>query len=294
MFEDDEVNENEDENENEGAGENEDGEESKIDGDPDPIEALAKEMGWAPKDAWKGELEKHVDAPTFIKTGQAILKTTLRKQDEAAAETNAKLTEMRESMDDFAKFNHGQEKRMYDKAMADIKAGQRQAVEDGDTDAYDAAEKSIEDLEKNKPAEKPEKDAKGKAEAVGAADLKEFMDANPWYGADGDVEASAYAESIGSVISAKYQDKAFYVKLTEEVKKKFPDKFKNPNRGRKSNVEAGGEDARKSGDETYASLPAADKKQCDKFIKQGFYVGGDGKPLSQDKARAKYASVYYA
>ena len=296
MYEDDEANENENEEaeaeENEGG--EEAGEDGHEDGEADPVEVLAKEMGWSDADNWKGDPEKHVDAKTFIKNGPEILKTTLRKQDETAAETNAELKEMRESIDEFAKFNHGQEQRAYDKALADIKAGQRQAVEDGDTDAYDAAEKNIVDLEKTKPVEKPEKDDKAKSDAAAEADLKEFMADNSWYGADGDVEASAYAESIASVVGARYQGKAFYEKLSDEVKKKFPKKFSNPNRSKTSNVEGGGEEARKSGDETYASLPAEDKKQCDKFIKQGFYVGDDGKPLSQDKARAKYTAVYYA
>ena len=295
MNEDDEGNENE--NEDSEADENEGGEEASEDGheegDADPVEALAKEMGWADAENWKGDPEKHVDAKTFIKNGPEILKTTLRKQDETAAETNAKLKEMRESMDEFAKFNRDVEKKSYDRARSDLKAEQRQAVQDGDEDAYDAAEAKIDDLDKAKPTEKPEKDEKAEFDAVGEADLKEFMADNSWYGADGDVKATAYAESIASVVGQKYQGKAFYEKIIKEVKKEFPEKFSNPNRGRKSNVEGGGEEARKSGDETYASLPADAKKQCAKFIKQGFYIGDDGKPLSEDKARAKYVTAYH-
>jgi hypothetical protein len=247
-------------------------------------------MGWADADKWKGDPDKHCDAATFIKNGPEILKTTLRKQDETAAETNAKLKDMRESMDEFAKFNRDIEKKSYDRARSDLKAEQRQAVEDGDTDAFDVAGAKIDALDKDKPADKPEKDEKAESDATAEADFKEFAADNDWY-AD-DIEAASYADSIAKKVGEKHQGKAFYVKLTEEVKKKFPKKFSNPNRSKKSNVEGGGEEARKAGDETYANLPAADKKQCDKFIEQGFYVGEDGQPLSQDKARAKYVSVY--
>lgn len=290
MNEDEEVIENEEVEAEEGE---DVGEEDPEDVAPDPVEALAKEMGWAPKDDWKGDPDKHVDATTFIKTGPEILKTTLRKQDETAAETNAKLKEMRESMDEFAAFNRDVEKKSYDRARADLKAEQRQAVQDGDEDAYDAAEARIDELDKGKPAEKPEKDEKAEFDAVGEADLKEFMADNSWYGADGDIKATAYAESIAAVVGQKYQGKAFYEKIADEVKKEFPEKFSNPNRKRKSNVEGGGEEARKGGDETYANLPADAKKQCAKFIEQGFYVGDDGKPLSEAKARAKYVTAYH-
>ncbi len=226
---------------------------------PSEIEALAAEEGWSPEDKWRGDPDKWVDARTFIRQGRTILRSTLQRQD-------GELGEMKTTMEEFRDYARKSEQRAYDRAMFNLKAQQRAAVEEGDTAAYDAADKKIDALGKEAPAP-----------ATKAADrspdedpnFKVFSADNPWYG--GDVEMTAYAESIAAVVGRKHEGPAFYDKIAEEVRVKFADKFKNAARKSPSRVEGSGAGTMRRGSgngKTYADLPPEAKAACTRFVKQ--------------------------
>jgi hypothetical protein len=254
------------------------------------IKALATKMGW--RDDWDGEADNYVGPEEFITAGQGRLKTTLRKQDERHEKQTADIAEMRKTMDEFAKFNQGAEKRAYDQALADLKSDQRQAVEDGDTAAYDAAETQIGELDKNRPEEKPAENKGTGNEAADAANYDAFKQDNSWYGTD--MKMSAYADQIAPHVGQQYQGPEYYKQLTEEVKKEFPDNFGNTKRRKAPNVEGGTGETHKGGAKGWGDLDSEAQAACTRFIKQGMYVDDDGKPMSEDKARAKYVKDYFA
>ena len=37
------------------------------------VEARARDMGWSPRDSWRGKAEDWIDAETFVKRGTEIL-----------------------------------------------------------------------------------------------------------------------------------------------------------------------------------------------------------------------------
>ena len=68
----------------EGEGEGEDAKGAggaEGDGEPTAIEGLAAEMGWVPKDKWRGDPDKWVEPRIFIRQGDTILRNTLHRQD---------------------------------------------------------------------------------------------------------------------------------------------------------------------------------------------------------------------
>ena len=252
--------------------------------EPSDLEKLAIEEGWSPKDKWRGDPEKWTDAASFIRNGRQILKTTLSKQD-------AKLEEVSQTIKEFAVHHQKNKEAEYKRALADLKAQQKQAVRDGDEDAFEAIDGKIEELNKEvktaseKPKDSPDEDPNFKA----------WWPKNDWYGPDGDPEMTVYAETtLAPVLNRKYQGAEFYEKLTEAIKKKFPEHFENPNRKKAPAVEGGGSmGGGKSNGQSYSDLPPEAKQACDRYIKQGLYVGEDGKPLSTEKARAKYTREYF-
>lgn len=224
---------------------------------PTEIEALAAEEGWSAEDKWRGDPDKWVDARTFIRQGRTILRSTLQRQD-------GELSEMKSTMGEFRDHYRNVEQRAHDRAMADLKTEQRAAVTEGDTDAYDAAGKKIDELDKEAPAV-PVAASEQKPDPY----FQPFCEANLWYGDD--IKMTAYAESISTVVGRKYKGQSFYDKITEEVRAEFPDKFSNAARKKPSRVESSGAGTMRRGNgarKTYADLPADAKAACNRFVKQ--------------------------
>ena len=150
--------------------------------------------------------------------------------------------------------------------MAELKTEQRAAVEEGDTAAYDAAGKKIDELGKDVPEETTKAADRTADDDPG---FKPFSAANPWYGDN--IEMTAYAESISAVVGRNHQGSAFYDKIAEEVRAKFPDNFRNAARKSPSRVEGSGASTTRRGSgngKTYADLPPEAKAACDRFVKQ--------------------------
>ena len=81
--------------------------------------------------------------------------------------------------------------------------------------------------------------------------------------------------------------------MAEEVKKKFPDNFKNPNRRKASSVEGGTGEHRGGGKKGWSDLPRDAQEACTRFIEQKLYIGDDGNPMNEKDGRAKYINDYF-
>ncbi len=96
--------------------------EPKNDEQPDPIATLAAEMGWAPKDQFKGDPEKWRDPADFIRAGRDIQR-----------DTASQLKSMRSTIDTIAKTSAT----LFEQRLAEEKAKLQDqhtaAVEDGDS-----------------------------------------------------------------------------------------------------------------------------------------------------------------
>ena len=244
-------------------------------------EARAKRMGWVPEDDFRGPKENWVDAETFIERGEnelPILRERNRALDKRLESTEAALTEVNQTLKEFKGHYTRVEQRAYDRAVADLKAKQRQAVEDGDAEAFDAIDQEIEDLRKEATPAKPKgEDTTTTTTAPDpekAPDFVAWKTENPWY--DTDLDMAVYADQAAATLSRQQPDlkgKAFFDKVTEAVRGRFPDKFSNPRRRDAAHVEgagdAGGGGGGGGGGKTYADLPPEGKAACDRFVKQG-------------------------
>ncbi len=251
-------------------------------------EDQARGMGWVPESEWEGEPPKggFRSAEEFVERGEtdpSIARESKRNQEldrrlkdsDARAQARDKahdeaLTEVRKTLADFRDHHEKVDKRAYDRAMKDIRATQRKAVEDGDVEAFDKAEEEVKDLVKEATPKTNGKDATVTTDAAGKADFDAWHKDNDWY--DDDVEATQYAESILPIMGRKYptsRGREFYDKVGEEVRKQFPEKFGNPRRKQPSTVAGAGDGPSGSrGGKTYADLPPEAKAACDGFVKE--------------------------
>jgi hypothetical protein len=100
--------------------------------------------------------------------------------------------------------------------------------------------------------------------------MKTWQTENDWFTKD--VRMTNYAISIEKVVVAENPGKsqADILKLiSDEVKSRFPEKFKNPNREKGNSVDTGDSDSRrKSSKHTFDDLPEEAKKQYANFKKE--------------------------
>jgi len=219
---------------------------------PSEAEVSARKQGWTPKEEFKGDPEKWVDADTFVERGKEI-NSILRKNN---ARLEEKLEKMSTTVEKFKDYYANIEKRAYEKAKADLEKKALEAVEEGDVEAYSEIKKQQEELEEpvietQAPDANPVFD--------------EWVSENKWY--LDDKELHVMADGYGQLFSEQgYSGKALFEEVKKQVMKRAPEKF-----GKKSgspSVEAGGP-APKSGGRTFADLPKDAQQACNDFVKAG-------------------------
>lgn len=224
---------------------------------PPSVEDRARRMGWVPKEDFRGDETRWVDAAAFVERGEnelPILRERNRRLD-------GKLSEMEQTLRDFVKHHEKTAKREYDRAVKDLEKQHKEAVSVGDVAAATEAAKEMAELKADapKPADKKENDP------VVAAWVKD----NAWFNNSESLNSFATAyhgelmkEKPGLSLAENLEE------VTKEVRRRFPEKFGNPRRNDPPAVEgAGGGGSRKRG-KTYTDLPPEARAACDRFTKQ--------------------------
>lgn len=230
----------------------------------------AQLYGWVPKEEFRGDLEKWVDADVFVKRADEILpiaKSMNRKLETELISAKQKIENMEKTVKAVIQAHKKSAQGGYERNLSQIKMEQRKAVETGDTATWELLEAEKEKLQK--PDEIPEETTKSVTADPAVIQWKKD---NSWY--DTDPELGTYADSVSNFISVRTPGLApdvFLQKVKDEVKKRFPDKFLNPNRKNPPSVDRtdfGGDGGDKGGKKTFSDLPADAKKICDELVAQ--------------------------
>ena len=246
--------------ENEGAEIKEEGAVSPVVVMPDPNEAKARAQGWVPKEDFRGDAERWIDAKSFVERGETILPIMRERNERLEKEIRG----MKESFKEFSEFHRQTEERTYQRALKEIEQRKLAAVGNADTAEYQNAELERVELEKSKPIPKAEK-------ADEPPELQEFQTSNPWYGID--QELTNEADALGGAYTKQgIPYSKMLEKVQETIKKLHPEKFTNIRRDNVSSVESVSSETglpKKGNSRAYENLPAEAKAQCDKWIKSG-------------------------
>lgn len=226
------------------------------------IEQEARAQGWVPQDEFKGDPSKWRSAEEFVERGKQItpiLKERNEKLVRDIERLNSKLERQSEAVQELMQYYSKAEQRAYQKAFNELKSKQREAVEIGDTAAYEAAEREIDELTKTPPPQP-------KAQNEPPAEYFDFLEENKWYAEDR--ELAEYADFIGTrLVGTVKNNKDFYAEVAKRVKARFPEKFDNPKRSAAQAVEGASSPPKAKG-RGYNDLPADAKAQCDRFVKE--------------------------
>ena len=155
-------------------------------------EARAREMGWKPLAEYRGPPGRWQPAKDFIERGENILpivRDQNRRLTERVGKLESEISGLRVTAEEQLQIIKEQRQRSltadqrgYDRAMAEIKANQRKAVEAGDTIAYDQLVEQAEALQGSRPepvAAVAPKTPDPEKPAVSAA-VQSFIGQNPW------------------------------------------------------------------------------------------------------------------
>ena len=247
----------------------EDNLDTQLDEDPEreEREARAGRMGWAPKDTWRGDPDRWIEADEFLKRGEErlpILQERLRKQDETIANLQGSMRDVIKTQGDFERQTRADVEKEFEERK-------RAAVEEADTEAYDAVAREHQTWGKDNPA--PAAPVEPSTHVDPAFDT--WQGDNAWYGGKStdDARMTNYANSMGAFVKSDRPEvigtPEFYVEVEKLVKKQFPAMFRNPNRQRAGAVESARGAPGARGKKTYADLPPAAKKMCDRYITRG-------------------------
>lgn len=237
------------------------------------FEAEARLQGWKPEGEFKdGDKRpaKFKDAETFVREGEE--KAGLQTQKLHFLEREVKrLTGM---MSKVVK----SEQAAYENALAEIKAGMKEAVRTGDEETYDALEVKAERVRKDMKADTP---AHGEDPDD---EYDSFREGHAWYdkanlasASETEIEARLFADRLADKYARQglltsLSPSQFFARIADETEARYPTlTTKAPRKKPPSDVEGVTRTGPAKTARTGANLPAHAKEQVRRFIKQGVY-----------------------
>lgn len=261
----------------------------------DNLEAQARELGWRPREEFKGDAAKWVDAETFVRRGEEVMPLLkaqngkLRGEIDGLKGTVGQLQETikanQEAMTELQKYHEEVAQRAYEKAKKDLRAERAQAIKDGDADRVTAIEEQLDEL---KPPPAPKKvETPAPVPAGMNPVLAQWEQDNAVWLAE--PEKKAYAQAMANYLRAtgsRLEGRAFLDELTKLVEKQFGGSSK-----RGEHVDGGGTPPPGgSRPRTFASLPAEAQAACDRAA--GRLVGEGRAFKTLDDWRKQYVKDY--
>lgn len=209
-------------------------------------ETEARRQGWRPLAEYRGKPGGWVDAKVFIERGKNYLPFVQKDRDQLREQLGAvtnEMTGLREEIAAQAKqmqklldSSRGANKAGYDRAVADLKAKQREAVAAGDTATFDQVEDQLtqmqdardEALGEPEPVAAPAPAARPtpKAAIDLSRDYQDFLEQNPWFNTDRVLNSAMIAEH--NIIIEQSPGMSLFDQLEkakEAVVARFPKKF---------------------------------------------------------------------
>lgn len=253
----------------------------------EPFEVKAREMGWVPKEEYRGDPDTWVDAKEFV--GRAPLFDAIHQE-------KRKNEKLRSDIDKIKVF----QKKIYDKAKEDaikqLKQQYEEASQSSDIKTAIETKEEIERLEKETFEEK-EEDKKEPSDQVPEENKKAYekwIKDNKWYEEDEDMRlyATAYGYNIlANNEGIEYTD--LLNKVAERMREKFPDKFSTPSQKRtpavsRPSTSKGSDNIKDPKKITIHHLPEEVKPVYRQMVKSSRNPGG---PLEHDDFIKQYLDV---
>ena len=224
------------------------------------LDDIATEMGWSPKENWRGDPEKWKPASEYVRTTSDINRNL-----------TARLKGVEETLSNVARTSASLTDRAVAAERERVLSERQEAFDTGDRGAFDAADEKLRTLVVE-PSNSPPPEA------------QEFASRNEkWFGKD--QEATAWARGRAGQLAEQGLSPAVQLEVVErEAQQYFPKYFtpETPKARPAPLNKPGARSAGRSGSKSYANLPSEAKTAADMFHKSGRCT------------REQYAEEYYA
>ena len=258
------------------------------------VESKARHLGWVPKDEFRGNPEKWVDADIFVERGEhimPILRENNKRLESEVARLQALVQGSIESTEELKRFHAEDVKRQIERTKAALKEEIKQARTEGDFDLEMDLQEKLAEVKAMPVQPQVVTDAvnAARAQAPFNPHLQEWMQENPWFGKD--PRKTSLAVGIGHELredpaNVGLVGRKFYERVNQEMHD-----YLNP-RSASSKVESSRNSGsgRSSRERGYADLPSDAKEACDKDAKK---LVGPGKAFKDREAWGKYYAEQY-
>ena len=218
-------------------------------------ELKALDSGWVPKEEFQGEEHKWVEAGEFLRRGELFKKIE---------DQSKQLKDVRSALNEMKKLHSQVREVEYKRALDTLKAQKKAALEDGDADAVIAADERI-DLVKEQVKQLQAEPAPQEDSGSEHPEFIQWTEQNNWYKSSAPMKA--FADALGQELArAGNSPSEVLKKVAIEVRKEFPNKFRNPNQDKAGAVEGGvGRGVSTTGKFT---LTDEERQVMNKFVRQ--------------------------
>jgi len=222
-----------------------------------PTELKAIESGWVPKEDFQGDEHKWVEAGEFLRRGELFKKIE---------DQGKQLKDVRSALNEMKKLNSQIQEVEYKRALDTLKAQKKAALEDGDADAVIAADDRIDMVKEQQKEMQRQSPVAQSDEGSEHPEFVAWTEQNNWYKSS--TPMKAFADALGQELArAGNSPSEVLKKVAAEVRKEFPNKFRNPNQDKAGAVEGGsGRGVSTSGK---FSLSDEERSIMNKFVRQG-------------------------
>jgi len=295
---------------------------------PEQVEE-ARSMGWCPKEEWRGDQARWVDAPAFLQKAETFIpflrQDRQRLQGEVStlknenSRLNGELGSLKESVEGLKEYNSQTRTAQLESEIKDLRVQLAEARKEGDVNAEADLEERLDtrrdELKEVKAEGTRSTGGNGQGNGQGngaggngqgngqpqdftqAPEFRQFMQDNPWFETDPVMAAASTA--IMQELSRT--DPGFktmtpaqrFNKTAELTRKRFG--LDDQPRG-SSRVEGGGRGSGNAGGgsssgKSYSDLPSDARAACDRFSSK---MVGKGKAFATEADwQKKYASDYF-
>lgn len=221
-------------------------------------EQKALAQGWVPKEQYTGSA-KWRDADEFLERGEFFTKIEqLNKRNQslevAINETKNHLKKVRETE--------------YKKALETLRTEKRAALNEGDLVKADEIDEKIQETRDEQKEELAKMEAAPPQPTAPAPQFVAWVNRNPWYQNDRVMKAAADTIADEIVAEGERNPTRVLEEVEKRIKKEFPNKFVNPNRGKPGSVEGTSGASSRGKSDTFQLTPE-ETQVMNKLVRHG-------------------------
>lgn len=224
------------------------------------IEQRALEMGWKPREDYNGAEEDFIDAKEFV--NRKPLFDKIESQSKQIKAVSKALEALKQH---YTKVQETE----FNRALTQLKAARKNALNEGDGDRFEEADNAIKHVEAQVQALQETAQTPAVQTEEIHPEFQAWTSKNPWY--NNTRYMREFADDVGMQFARQgLTPSEVLVKVEQAVRKEFPHKFTNPNKGNAPEV---GSSRRESGNNIIRSeeieLSDQERRIMNTLVSQG-------------------------